>query len=119
MAHEQPRIATCENGMRLGGMGDQRLDAAIERKRGAMPYPRLSRIRTVPDAPADRSKTYAVVCCHTLPSFVSVPLCHPRAGKHLALPSLFERTMLFSLSPRISRLWPRKVTRCMKPSLLS
>ena len=28
-----------------------------------MPYPRLSGIWTVPYAPADRSKIYAVVCC--------------------------------------------------------
>ena len=42
--------------MRLFGMGGQRLDAAVERERGAMPYPRLSGIRAVPYAPA-RSKT--------------------------------------------------------------
>src|SRR6266478_1137683 len=63
-AHEQARIATWENGMRLGGMGDQRLYAAIERKRGAMPRPRRSGIRTVPYASASRSKTYTVVRCH-------------------------------------------------------
>src|SRR5271155_4689566 len=67
VAHEQARIATCDNGMRVCGMGDQRLDAAIERERGAMPYPRLSGIRAVPYAPANRSKTYTVVRCHTLP----------------------------------------------------
>jgi hypothetical protein len=47
-AHEQARIAAGENGLRLFGVGDQRLYAAIDRKRGAMPYPRFSGIRTVP-----------------------------------------------------------------------
>ena len=73
MAREQARIAARENGMRLRGMGDQRLYAAIEWKRGAMPCPRPAGIRTVPDAPAGRSKTYAVVRCHTLTPFVSIP----------------------------------------------
>src|SRR5229473_5897589 len=73
VAREQARIATCKNGMRLLGMGGQRLNAAIERKRGAMPCPRLSGIRTVPYAPAGRSKTYTVVRCHTLPPSGSVP----------------------------------------------
>jgi len=58
-------------------MGDQRLYAAIKRERGAMPYPRLSGIWTVPYAPANRSKTYTVVRCHTLPPFVPV-LASPR-----------------------------------------
>jgi hypothetical protein len=66
-AHEQACIATCENGMRLRGMGGQRLYTAVERKRSAMPRPRLSGIRTVPYAPANRSKTYAVVRCHRRP----------------------------------------------------
>src|SRR5262245_50491254 len=65
VAHEQARIAACENGMRLFGMGDQSLYAAIERKRGAMPCPRGSGIRTVPYAPASRTKTYTVIGCHT------------------------------------------------------
>jgi hypothetical protein len=55
-AREQARIAAGENGLRLSGMGGQRLDAAVERKRGAMPRPRLSGIRTVPYTPASRSK---------------------------------------------------------------
>src|SRR5467141_4156876 len=38
-----------------------------------MPYPRLSGIRTVPYAPASRTKTYTVIRCHSLPPFVSVP----------------------------------------------
>src|SRR5207244_7783547 len=85
VAHEQARIATCENGMRLGGMGDQRLYAAVERKRGAMPYPRLSGIRTVPYAPASRTKTYTVIRCHMLPPFVSVPVSpRKRQALHLA-----------------------------------
>src|SRR5262249_27127344 len=73
VAHKQARIAACQYGMRLCGMGDQRLDAAIERERGAMPCPRRSGIRTVPYPPAGRSKTDTVVRCHPLPSFVSVP----------------------------------------------
>jgi len=77
VADEQARIAACENGVRLCGMGDQRLYAAIKRERGAMPYPRLSGIWTVPYAPANRSKTYTVVRCHTLPPFVPV-LASPR-----------------------------------------
>ena len=75
VAHEQTGIATRENGMRLCGMGDQRLYAAIERKRGAMPCPRLSGIRAVPYAPASRSKAYTVVRRHTL----SPSSCSPRA----------------------------------------
>jgi hypothetical protein len=47
-AHEQARIAAGKNGLRLFGVGDPRLYAAIDRKRGALPYPRLSGIRTVP-----------------------------------------------------------------------
>lgn len=39
VADEQAGIATRENGLRLGGMGDQRLNAAVERERGAMPGP--------------------------------------------------------------------------------
>src|SRR6516165_1030166 len=73
VAREQAGVATCENGMRLRGMGDQRLNAAIERKRGAMPYPRVSGIRTVPYTPASRPKTNAVIRCHTLLPFVSAP----------------------------------------------
>src|SRR5438067_723904 len=57
VAHEQARVAACKNGMRLRGMGDQRLYAAIERKRGAMPRPRLSAIRAVPHAPTGRPET--------------------------------------------------------------
>src|SRR5207248_10282289 len=64
VAHEQTRIAAGENGMLLFGMGDQRLYAAIERKRGTMPCPRLSGIWTVPYAPASRSQRYTVVRCH-------------------------------------------------------
>jgi len=44
VTHEQARVTTCENGMRLRGIGDQRLDAAVERERGAMPHPGLSGI---------------------------------------------------------------------------
>src|SRR6516162_2588569 len=73
VAHEQARIATCENGMRLCRMSDKRLYAAIERKRGAMPCPGLAGIWTVPYAPTSRSKTYTVTRRHRLPPFVSVP----------------------------------------------
>src|SRR5215469_2860537 len=73
VAHEQACIATCDNGVRFVGMGDQRLYAAIERERGAMPYPRLSTIWAVPYAPASRSKTNTVVLCRTLTPVVSVP----------------------------------------------
>src|SRR4029077_21275777 len=66
-AAEKAGISTGENGMRLSGMGDQRLDAAIERKRGAMPRPRIPGIRAVPYAPAGRSKTYAVIRRHWPP----------------------------------------------------
>src|SRR5207249_8613286 len=83
VAHEQAGIATCENGMRLGGMSDQRLYAAIERKRGAMPCPRLPGIRTVPHSPASRTKTYTVIRRHTPPPCVSV-LCHPVINKRRA-----------------------------------
>jgi hypothetical protein len=83
-AHELARIATCENGMRLFGMGDQRLYAAIERERGAMPCPRLSGIRTVPYAPASRSQTYTVVRRHRPPPSVSVP-ASPRKREHCNL----------------------------------
>jgi hypothetical protein len=33
----------------------------------------ISSIRTVPYAPANRSETYTVIRCHTLPPFASVP----------------------------------------------
>src|SRR5580704_13306192 len=85
VAHEQARIATRENGMRLIGMGDQRLYAAIERERGAMPCPRLSGIRTVPYAPASRSQTYTIVRRHRPPPSVSVPASH-RKREHCNLP---------------------------------
>src|SRR4029453_14116425 len=55
-------------------MGDYRLYAAIEWKRGAMPYPRLSSIWTMPYSPAGRPKTYTVVCRHTLPPFMWTPV---------------------------------------------
>src|SRR5207247_1365877 len=84
VAHEHTGIATCDKGARLRGMGDQRLYAAIERKRGAMPYPRLSGIRTVPYAPAGRTKTYTVIRCHMLPPFLSVP-ASPRKRKNIVL----------------------------------
>src|SRR6266481_4320054 len=98
VAHEQARIATGENGMRLFGMGDQRLYAAIERKRGAMPYPRLSGIWTVPYAPASRTKTYTVIRCHTPPPFVSVP-ASPRKRKDIVLCLTLPQQMDLVLDP--------------------
>src|SRR6266853_6619191 len=83
VAHEQARIATCENGMRLCRMGAQRLYAAVERKRGAMPYPRLSGIWTVPYAPASRSQTYTVVRCHRVLLQQLDPVLGPRASARL------------------------------------
>src|SRR6185437_11721738 len=53
-------------------MGDQRLDAAVERKRRAMARPRPAGIRAMPHAPARRSETDAVVPRHRPPPFVPV-----------------------------------------------
>src|SRR5215472_3341170 len=93
VAHEQARIATCDNGVRIFGMGDQRLYAAIEPERGAMPYPRLSGIWTVPHAPARCSKTYTVVaaiCCLSS----SRPCVIPQAGNIVLCLILAQQTDL-------------------------
>jgi beta-lactamase family protein len=56
LAREQARITTRENGLRLSWVGDQRLYAAVERKRRAMARPGVSSIRAVPHAPTGRAK---------------------------------------------------------------
>src|SRR5262249_31638416 len=91
VAYEQACIPTCQNGMRLRRMGDQRLYAAIEWKRGAMPYPRLSSIWAIPYAPAGRPKTYTVVHCHTLPPFVWAPTL-PASGEDCTRLALLRQT---------------------------
>src|SRR5205823_4019016 len=87
------------NGMRLCGMGGQRLYAAIERKRGAVPCPRPSGIRTVPHTPASRTQTYAVIRCHTLPPFVSAP-ASSRKRKNIVLCLTLPQQMDLALRAR-------------------
>jgi hypothetical protein len=56
--------AECEDTVCVGGMrGNQRLDPAVEWERRAVAYPRLPRIRTVPEAPACRSEADAIAIC--------------------------------------------------------
>jgi hypothetical protein len=76
LAHEQARIATCENGMRLFRMGDQRLYAAIGRERGAVPHPRLSGIWTVPCAPSQAHDLPILLCQHVAGEIVLVRPVH-------------------------------------------
>src|SRR5437867_13305190 len=72
VAREQPGVPGGQKAAGLAREGNQRLDPAVQRKRGAMTDPRLARVRAMPDSPASRPEVDVVV--HAVHQYTKQPV---------------------------------------------